>query len=716
MPARTKPRKSSEYIMLRMVLQGFLGALLVAAALGAAATTLAAADAPLGPGMETTDQTCTACGAKLVKKSATGVLHCTRPDCHSTFFIDKQTGKLHALVSVASEGHAQQMLNPELQARVQKELEAKRNTPDVGKVGDQFFGKKNALRVAGAGDEWHEKNFDPNGSSVPKITLTEVDCPVCGVHLKEPVEGNRNYKAGVDRDFMRHSLGTFAVASIVWLCPDCGYAALPEDFTKPVAAPFKALMLHDVKPAMQTTMIDLIRNNSGDPNKELPASELAFHEYVDINDIPDYLKYERACAVQADQKKLDTKFPEWDCAVKARVYTEAAYACREYLSGTIENGALVRVPLLQRSVQFVRGLIVQQPDQIDNVEAQYENLRIMLDDFLNGDPTKPGRPRYEEYAFLKYYLMLNKAGLEDRLGRPQEAYRSLRDALEAVPSPALFVSATEKMLLVPVLKQFQKEAELRISLLKLEQEYLRRAALNSVVALHLGRYPRKDLTPQIYLVAEQMRRVGAYRRSLAWFELSEKLNGEAGPLTLWTRDQAALVRNRKVAADTQDQKLFEHLLAAWANKDQQAIPAFPNPPEEFSLIPDQVATPDPTTAAAAGGTPGAAEGAHTVAEALARFYAALDAHRKLTGNLPGLPEEMVQKGTWKGTECRELQFKDKKVLYGERRLAFVYDAGGTTGWGSKSHFLLMPAAENDKAMFVLCGNGEVIDLNAPAPK
>ncbi|HTL53661.1 MAG TPA: hypothetical protein VL860_13885, partial [Planctomycetota bacterium] len=109
----------------------------------------------------------------------------------------------------------------------------------------------------------------------------------------------------------------------------------------------------------------------------------------------------------------------------------------------------------------------------------------------------------------------------------------------------------------------------------------------------------------------------------------------------------------------------------------------------------------------------AAEGQHTAADALARFYAALDAHRKLTGNLPGLPEEMVQKGTWKGTECRELQFSGKKVLYGDKKLAFVYDPGGTTGWGSKSHFLLMPAPENDKAMLVLCGNGEIIDLGTP---
>lgn len=707
-----------------MCLRLFLLALL-AVALCAAAPAVAGAAEPT-PGQESTTHTCPRCTQPLFRNKTTGVLHCNKPDCRRSYFIDK-AGQLQSMVSVANEQEAALLLNPPTpRGGVPSTPDATGNRPgdnqplDPAKVGTQMFrdpqGGDGGMRVANAGEGWHPDGLDPQAGRIPKIELVAINCPVCAVPLKEPREGNRNYQAGVDRDFMRHSLGTFAVHSIVWLCPDCGYAALPEEFNQPVSAAFKQFMLSTVKPKMEKTMIDIVRNNSGDPHQTFKPSELAFHEYVDIKDLPDYLKYERAWDVQEQQLKLDPKFPVWDYAIQARVYTESSYACRDYLSGTIENGALVRVPIMQLSVQFIRAALVPRPDVIANPDAQYQNLLRMQDDFENGSPQQVGRPNYDSLAFFKFYLMLHKAGLEDRLGRPLDAHASLQLALKAIPSPESFDSADARLLLVPVLKQFQDEIKLRQELLKREQEYLRRAALNAIVALYLGRYPRKDLAPQVYLVAEQMRRVGAVRRSLAWFKFSQQLNGEDGPLTNWTREQMALSQFQSILPDDQDKALFEHLAKAWPDKNTQVIPPCPNPPTDYSLVPDTVSQPagpaNQNDPAVPGVNPLLAN-VRTIPDALKIFYRALAAHRKLTGSLPGTLDEMATKGVWNAADCPELTFKGKTLIFGTSALKFTFDAGGATGWGNKDHFLVIPAPDNQKAMYVLLGNGEVLDINTP---
>ncbi|MGH7144472.1 MAG: hypothetical protein ACREJ2_10150 [Planctomycetota bacterium] len=680
------------------------------------------------PKMAPTDLTCPRCHSPLVKNPANGVLHCTNPNCGATYYVDKN-GNLQPLVSVVTPKQAAELLsvNQRTQMMSQMGVTSKQLTPEEqakvklnpSEVGKQFFDDQN-IREAKPGEQWAPKGYDPNGPNVPKMDYKTVTSPIEDVKLKEPVTGNRNGADGIDRDFMRHSLGTFAVNSIVWLDPDSGYAALPEDFEKPVSDALREAVLKNLKPEMIQEMTHLLHTSGGDPNQGLTSTELQFDQYVDLNDVPDYLKYEHAFETQDLMKKVDPKYPGWDYAIRARVCTEASYACRDYLSGTIRNGALIRVPLLQRTVQFIRSQLETSPNMVDNIPAQYAQAEQMLAEYNNPNPNDPKRTHYEDYAFFKYYLMLNIAGLQDRMGEAMPAYKSLQAALMAVPSPANFQTAREKVLLVPVLKQFQDEVTLRETLLKREQEYIRQAALNGIVALYLGRYPKKDLPPQVYLVAEQMRRVGAYRRSLAWFHCAQRLNGVDGALTEWTSEQILLPEFDHLKVDDQDQALFDYMEKAYKAKGgDETVAAFPHPPTDFSLEPDAAVADDvqepqskPNAADAA------VAGVRTIPMAMKQFYEALAAHRKLTGNLPGEPAEMIQKGTWDPRTCPELTFDGRNVYYGADRLAFVYDSGGGTGWGSDSCFLLEPGPDNDKAMYVLLGNGKVININpnAPAPK
>ena len=70
--------------------------------------------------------------------------------------------------------------------------------------------------------------------TLPHIFTTDrvVQCPVCPATFAGVLLGNINVRGGRDRDFCVHSIGKVTVHSDVWMCPECGYAAIDRKSTR----------------------------------------------------------------------------------------------------------------------------------------------------------------------------------------------------------------------------------------------------------------------------------------------------------------------------------------------------------------------------------------------------------------------------------------------------------------------------------------------------
>jgi len=398
---------------------------------------------------------------------------------------------------------------------------------------------------------------DGNPLPFPEIVWKKVQCPCCGVDFKAPRPGNTNAKSGMDRDFCIHSVGVTAVYSNVWTCPECGYAALVDSFGlswdgTPITPETKNFVQKEIRPVMFKRMCRLtgIREdaiNKPDPNGLMRFAELTKEEewLMSQDLISDWIKYENAIKIYKQQKAPH--------ALMARLYLEAAYACRHELAGDIA------VPALMQEIEVRLGMALRLINH-DLTAASYQvrrdhNQAFMLDpNRMETDPAVLAEAaelivelgeidgdRYHDEARAhnapvdrtKFYskidmfvLRLRYAGILDRLGKMEQAARNLEMAASLI-NTAKMVSTENFELphdaIEIIQKQFKHLADYvddRKMCIGFEKECINRAMWESLLAMDqkgvhffdknnlLAAHEKSALEPAMsaYMVGELARR------------------------------------------------------------------------------------------------------------------------------------------------------------------------------------------------------------------
>lgn len=158
------------------------------------------------------------------------------------------------------------------------------------------------------------KHADPEFKCVPdtkkngqlqEIREIDVACPVCTAPFKAAQQGNINIGEGEDRDFCPHSVGKIAVYSSVWMCPECGYAAVgrfwgkrPDDLSKSIGPETVSAVRETIAEPTRKRMIELAglkpvkQDKGGEPIYD--PDLLKFGAYIRQTQIPDWVKYDNA--------------------------------------------------------------------------------------------------------------------------------------------------------------------------------------------------------------------------------------------------------------------------------------------------------------------------------------------------------------------------------------------------------------------------------------
>ncbi len=401
---------------------------------------------------------------------------------------------------------------------------------------------------------------------MPKLRLTEtpVQCPVCAAKFGGVLTSNINDRGGRDRDFCVHSIGKFTVHSNVWMCPDCGYAGLiPQDQRaegfalgldgKPVGEATKKFVREKLSDPTRQAMMQVagIREDSQVRMPEL----LQFSRYIPQNEIPDWLKYANALQIYEMQKAPHL--------LMARIYYEAAHACRRDVCGEIA------APGLDPSLQEVMGRSITRMNKRlqtkclvlrrERHESLLDPLRAEIDPRLVADAAaallleakhdeavrraegKEGAEGHYEIADL-FVLNVTYAGALDRLGDIEKARTALTAAGTLIPEkieglPDNKVLAESVQTQVKLLRGIALERQKR---LKSEQEYMFKAAMFNMTAIRNNQVtfqklqfdpkgqppPLADPAPTSYLLGELLRRGGIPESATAWFNATAGIVGK----------------------------------------------------------------------------------------------------------------------------------------------------------------------------------------------
>ena len=410
------------------------------------------------------------------------------------------------------------------------------------------------------------KHSEPGFLCVPpdkkllEIKTTPVLCPVCQAQFEGALPGNVNDKAGRDRDFCAHSVGKYSVHSSVWICPDCGYAALiPQD----QKAEGFALGL-DGK-ALDQASKDFVREKLSEPMRKRmikqaglkednpPAELLQFSKYVSQTQIPDWMKYDHALQLYERLKAPHT--------LMAKLYLEGAHACRREVYGEISAPYLDQMLLeslskaIDRTNRWVRSECLarrrEQHDPVIDPTKAETDPRLLAQAVARiiqvGDQAVAQRKLVsagnEQTYFTNadmFVLHLLEAGVLDRMGKPEEAGQALGKAISYVPERPVMVLEDKKLeeRVVRQLKLLRGVVEDRQMCLDREKDYLLKAALRDMAAIRHNEIKFKeckrfdpkaveskdwDAAPTSYLLGELLRRGEDAGAAAAWFAAAERI-------------------------------------------------------------------------------------------------------------------------------------------------------------------------------------------------
>ena len=374
------------------------------------------------------------------------------------------------------------------------------------------------------------KDKDGAPISVAEIQWKKLHCPICQSQFLGALPGNVNNKNGVDRDMCNHSVGKACVHSNVWTCPDCGYAALVDSFGsswdgKPVDADTAAFVRQSVSPLMFIRMCKLAGIKEDFIEKGDKLNLKHFGAYINQEDfqqeqIPDWIKYDNAIKIYKHQKAPST--------LMARLYLEAAHACRRELNGEIsvpglqsqtEEALSYSLRRIQHDITAASMEIRRNRKQVSMIDPNRADIDpevlceavVMLIKLGEGDGLRlhtvqrnlqNDNPDVYSRADM-YVLYLRTAGFMDRMGRMEEADKALQRALKFVmPETSADARGRNEAELAfgnKQLKLLNDVAEERRTILTFEKECLNRAMWENLLAIHRDRVrffsPESLLTP-----------------------------------------------------------------------------------------------------------------------------------------------------------------------------------------------------------------------------
>ena len=345
----------------------------------------------------------------------------------------------------------------------------------------------------------------------PKIKTQAVECPVCGSKFKAPERCNLNAGGGMDRDFCQHHLGRFAVDCGVWMCCNCGYAALMEDFRVAPSEEEKALVREKLSGRTRDEMFRLVGLRE-QPDKPIPKYLTDFNSYLEIKDIPDLLKYENAIVLYERRRAPHIAM--------AGLYREAAHAARKTVCAPLE------VLALSQAIRRVNQVLIDPTEGERKPEARRAR-GLELEKRIKGAGIK-GRPSEGYTDADAFCLYVHLAGCADRIGDIAEAREWLSKAAAHIPvDRARDLQGPNANYLKDQVGRMEKEIERRRAMLDKEQEYLRRAAVHLRSAIVSSRLGNADISTAAYLTGELFRRARDFEASLAWFAAASQLLAKA---------------------------------------------------------------------------------------------------------------------------------------------------------------------------------------------
>ena len=296
-------------------------------------------------------------------------------------------------------------------------------------------------------------------------------CPVCQAQFRGALPTvNANYRNGLDRDFCQHSQGETAIHSLVWMCPDCGYSALLESFEttydkQPLSDALRTFVTTTISPQAKETIGKLSGLRKGRKIGDFdvtPEAARNSHDYVEQEHIPDWLKYANAIKIYREEKA--------PASMMARLYLEAAYACRRNVTGEISIPSLYNameesLSLSIRRMQVDLTLACLEVRRGRNLKDMFDPLRPETDATVlvegarnllkageqtgerirtNRDHARNGQPnaKTSEFLFVLYgdmFVMWTRyAGFLDRVGRMDDCAGAFDEAAKYIPREGEF--------------------------------------------------------------------------------------------------------------------------------------------------------------------------------------------------------------------------------------------------------------------------------------
>ena len=398
----------------------------------------------------------------------------------------------------------------------------------------------------------------PHIATVPGV----VQCPVCAATFAGVLPCNINGRAGRDRDFCVHSIGKMTVHSDVWMCPECGYAAMiPRDHKaegfqlgldgKPVDEATKKFVREKLSEQTRKRMVRVA--GLREDQDKIPADLLKFSKYVPQNEIPDWIKYDNVLQICEYQKAPH--------AILAHLYIEGAHSCRR------EVFSEVSAPALEQELQEALGKAITRMNRY--VQSECLALRRKHGDPLL-DPTKPEldarvlseaaenllkmarelsarqrtgtAPTGGDNFFSKvdlFVLNIFHAGALDRQGKIEDSDKALMASLNYVPEQIQMGNDNRELQerVGRQLKLLRGIVQDRQTCLHREQEYLFKAARRNMAAIDRGEVkfepaefnPKAshegmaDPAPTAYLIGELLRRAAVPEAASAWLYAAERI-------------------------------------------------------------------------------------------------------------------------------------------------------------------------------------------------
>ncbi|MCK6472620.1 MAG: DUF2225 domain-containing protein [Planctomycetes bacterium] len=429
------------------------------------------------------------------------------------------------------------------------------------------------------------KHADPEFRCVPdtkkngqlqEIREIDVTCPVCTAPFKAAQQGNINIGEGEDRDFCPHSVGKIAVYSSVWMCPECGYAAVgrfwgkrPDDLAKDIGPETVSAVRETLAAPTRKRMIELAglkpvkQNQDGEPVYD--PQLLKFGTYIRQTQIPDWVKYDNALKL-IEAAKL--KVPH---TVLAKLEIEAAYACRHFVCSEVSVSGMdpVLFDSLSKSIRKINNFLAKEcielrlarkeplvdPNAVESdpdiLELAAQRIIEKGNQMVTRQVTEGQDQRTVEASIFTagdmFVLHLDHAGFLDRQGRYADAVKALEAARQVISgrTPNAGGSQADKDLVGYIERQVTKLREVvdqRLTCLKMEREHQYRAADQLMQILYFGsESDRVEPARTAYLIGELLRRDGAEPDAAkAWFEAALALFKHPR----WDREALAIAKRQ----------------------------------------------------------------------------------------------------------------------------------------------------------------------------